>query len=189
MAGFWGLYGASYLNVASPDLIMGELLHSITELKGIIYIFSLIVSIAFSVAILSAVTSTIDSLLISITGIFKENMTSKIDNFKALDGKYLMLGIIFIAFVFSLDPPDLIIDLAKIQVGGLMALVPCLLAPTFGITNSKIGWVSILSGLFPLILSKIFNINFSGFDVGLICLISALTGLLIAILFTNKEKR
>ncbi len=179
IAGAFGLFAAARLEVTSPDLVIGDVLRNLTAGNGASRIFLVVIASLFLCGVVAAAVSTIDSLLLSLTAICSESIAG---NFAARIGKHRrwMVALLILSLVLSFNPPAFVADLAKVQSGGLMALLPCLLGPLFGIRSKIAGWTSIVCGCVPLILSKAIAMSFFGFDVGLVNLVTATLGLLIA---------
>ncbi len=189
LAGFIGLYAAANLNISSPDFVAGDVIrHLASNLSGFYSVIFFIVAILFMAAVLSAAISTIDSLLLAISGIvkdnfYKDNETKNLRLYLKIFAVFLLVG----GLLFSSQPPMFIVSLAQIQLAGLTALLPCLLGPMFGITNKIAGWFAISFGIISVIVIKFTNISIWGFDVGIAGLILGIAGLLMGRLIFGKE--
>lgn len=186
-AGLIGLYAAVHLKVASPDFVTGDVLRTLkTAFSGNIYaVIFFVVSILFISGVISAAVSTIDSLLLAVTGILSdnvpnENKTENKPTYKIVTAVILILGIILAA-----KPPLFIVTLAQIQLAGLTALLPCLLGPLFGINNKISGWLAIILGLTPVLANKFLDIKYFGIETGVVGLVMGLIGLLIGKLISK----
>lgn len=191
-AGLIGFYAAATnLSVASPDFVIGDVLNSLRpeHNTGLLFLFSFL-AILFTIGVISAAVSTIDSLILAITGIIRDTSFSQAKPKISL--KIFSLTILVFGFVIATKPPVFIVSLAQIQLGGLTALLPCLLAPLFGVKNRFSGWLSLIFGLTPLVLTQIKTLsikNFWGFEAGLVCLITGVFGVLIGLLINKLIKK
>ena len=179
LAGLAGLYAAANLDVASPDFVIGDVVRSITDKGGALGVALFGVSVVFVGAIIAAAISTIDSLILAITGIITDNTKGAAESAEPPKLRWVGATILGVAFVFSYNPPRFIVDLAQVQLSGLMALLPCLLGPMFGVKSPVAGWLSVFGGFVPLILARVFDVSFAGFDPGLIALLCGIIGLLV----------
>jgi Na+/proline symporter len=187
-AGLIGLYAAANLKVSTPDFVTGDVLRKLSDVVGnefhFIFFF---IAVLFIAGVISAAVSTIDSLLLAVTGIIRDNFPSESTK-QTKQGFRLFTIIILVAgIIFSSKPPTFIVSLAQIQLAGLTALLPCLLGPLFGIKNRYAGWLSLILGLLPIIIGNIFNINYFGFDTGIVGLIMGLLGLFIGRVFFKSH--
>lgn len=191
-AGLIGFYAvATNLSVASPDFVIGDVLNSLKpeNNKGLLILFSFI-AILFTVGVISAAVSTIDSLILAITGIIRDTSFSK--GKPKISLKLFSLIILVFGLIIATKPPEFIVSLAQIQLGGLTALLPCLLAPLFGVKNKFSGWLSLIFGLIPLFLTQIKALNiksYLGFEAGFVCLITGIIGVLIGLWISKWAKR
>lgn len=180
-----GFYAAANLKIASPDFVSGDVLRSLSEnISSPIssFVFS-IISIFFMSGVISAAVSTIDSLILTITGIIRDeivyqNKSNDIltDTNKPL--KILSVIVIIIGLISAAKPPLFIVSLAQIQLAGLTGLVPCLFGSVYGFNNKFSGWFSLILGLLPLLINKIHGITFGNWDIGIICFFSGIIGLI-----------
>jgi Na+/proline symporter len=190
-AGLIGFYAvATNLSVSSPDFVIGDVLKSLKpeNNSGLLYLFTFL-SILFTIGVISAAVSTIDSLILAITGIIRD--TSFSQDKPKISLKIFSLIILVFGFVIATKPPEFIVSLAQIQLGGLTALLPCLLAPLFGVRNKFSGWLSLIFGLTPLILTQIKALNIKsywGFEAGLFCLLTGILGVLIGLWINKRTK-
>ena len=186
LAGVIGLYAAAKVTISSPDFVTGDVLRDLsTSFGGISAALFLIVGILFIGAIVSAAISTIDSLLLAVSGIV-------VDNFKLSETttkpkiKLFTVSILLIGLIFSFSPPIFIVDLAKIQLAGLTALVPCLLGPLFGFSNSRSGWLALILGVLPIVINYFINISIFNLEIGVIGLLMGIIGLFIGKIISNN---
>lgn len=179
LAGFIGLYASANLTISSPDFVAGDVIrHLAINIDGFYYYAFFVVAILFMAAVLSAAVSTIDSLLLAVSGIVSDNFYSKQTEKAKPKLKLLTLFLLVGGLLFSAQPPLFIVSLAQIQLAGLTALLPCLLGPLFGINNKIAGWLAILLGIVPVLIIKFFSIPTWEFDAGLVGLILGTIGLL-----------
>lgn len=178
LAGLMGLYAASNLRIATPDFVVGDVLRHLVENSGGVLKFVLfVIGVLFITAVISAALSTIDSVLLAISGIGSDNLeVSKADSRRKL--KPLSWLILAAALVLSTQPPTFIVTLASIQLSGLTALLPCLLGPLFGCTSRLSGWGAFVGGLVPVIAGRFSDIDFWGIDPGVVGLALGTLGLL-----------
>jgi len=179
LAGLIGFYAYLNLNISSPDFVTGDVLRYLSnQFEGVGKYLFFFVGILFITGVLSAAISTIDSLVIAISGIISDNFSVKSNalnpRLKLITVSFLILGLLL-----SSSPPLLIVDLAKIQLAGLTALVPCLLGPLLGVTNRFSGWLSLILGIGPIIINYFFPINLLNLNIGVIGLAFGLVGLII----------
>ncbi|MDZ4757503.1 MAG: hypothetical protein SGJ10_05110 [Bacteroidota bacterium] len=187
-AGLMGLYAAANLKVSTPDFVSGDVLRSLfTTLSesSFRYVF-LFISVLFISGVISAAVSTIDSLLLAITGIIRDSAMLDYTRenkriFRIFTSIILILGI-----VLSSKPPLFIVNLAQVQLAGLTSLLPCLLGPLFGVNNRVAGWLALVLGLFPIIANKFFGVGFWGVEIGVVGLIMGLIGLFIGKIFEKS---
>jgi len=180
LAGVFGFYAAANLNIASPDFVAGDVIRDISsKTSGLGSILFFLVATLFMSAVLSAAVSTIDSLLLAVSGIVSDNISND-DKGNKSKPKLKLLTILLLVggLVFATQPPLFIVSLAQIQLAGLTALLPCLLGPLFGINSKFSGWLALSFGIIPVILIKFLNIPIIwGIDVGIIGLFCGLIGL------------
>ena len=191
LAGVFGFYAAANLNIASPDFVAGDVIRDISsKTSGLGSILFFLVATLFMSAVLSAAVSTIDSLLLAVSGIVSDNISND-DKGNKSKPKLKLLTILLLVggLVFATQPPLFIVSLAQIQLAGLTALLPCLLGPLFGINSKFSGWLALSFGIIPVILIKFLNIPIIwGIDVGIIGLFCGLIGLFLGqIIATSRE--
>lgn len=186
-AGLIGFYAvATNLSVSSPDFVIGDVLNSLKpdNSTGLLILFSLL-SILFTSGVISAAVSTIDSLILAITGIIRDSSIAQ--NNSKFSLKIFSLIILVLGLIIATKPPEFIVTLAQIQLGGLTALLPCLLAPLFGVKNKYSGWLSLILGLTPLVLSNALGVkNYWGFESGLVCLVTGIIGVFVGLWINSK---
>jgi len=189
LAGLMGLYAAANLDIASPDFVAGDVLRSMADNASGVYLVAYnLIAILFITAVISAAVSTVDSLLISIAGIASDN----VDELKPSETKHklkivswLLLGA---GLLFSANPPTFIVDLARIQLAGLTALLPCLMGPLFGFDRKLSGWLALVLGLAPIFIVQLTPIKFAGIDAGVVGLGAGSVGLLIGHYVSRSKK-
>lgn len=189
LAGVIGLYGASSVNVVSPDFVTGDVLRNLVSGSGAALYYGLFaIAVLFIAGIISAAVSTVDSLLLAISGIIRDTFQMK--ESQSANKKLKVVGILalLLGLIFSSKPPLFIVSLAQIQLAGLTSLLPCLFGPMLGVSNKIGGWTALVLGITPIVLSQFFGIKFFGFDVGLIGLVLGIVGLYAGNLFGNRTK-
>jgi SSS family solute:Na+ symporter len=190
-AGLIGFYAAANLKVSSPDFVSGDVLRSLSESFStpfFSFIF-FIISILFMSGVISAAVSTIDSLILTITGIIKDEVVAnKSENsYKSL--KVVSVFVILIGILAAAKPPLFIVSLAQIQLAGLTGLLPCLLGSIYGFDNKYSGWFSLVLGIFPLLLNKISGITYGNWEIGIICLFGGIVGLILGKIINSQLKK
>lgn len=194
LAMVFGFYAAANLNIASPDFVAGDVIRDLSQkTSGVGSIIFFVIATLFMSAVLSAAVSTIDSLLLAVSGIVsdniynEENLTKENNNKPKL--KLLTILLLVGGLIFAAQPPLFIVSLAQVQLAGLTALLPCLLGPLFGITNKISGWSALIFGIVPVLIIKFFEVNIIwGIDVGIIGLLGGLLGLGLGQLISNMKK-
>lgn len=180
LAGLMGLYAASNLRIATPDFVAGDVLrHLVENASGGLKLILFGVGVLFIAAVISAALSTIDSVLLAISGIGSDNLKPSDETGERRKLKPLSWVILAAALMFSFQPPPLIVTLASIQLSGLTALLPCLLGPLFNFRSKFSGWFSFVAGLAPLVAARFPGVSFMGIDPGVIGLIFGIFGLLL----------
>lgn len=177
-AGIVGFYAASHLSVASPDFVTGDVLRHLSEgTDGIIKWVFFGVSVLFMSSIVSAAISTIDSLVISVSGIVTDVIRRENQGILKIKYKLPTFLLLVLGFLLAMRPPEFIVSLAQVQLSGLTSLVPCLLGPLFGVSNKVSGWLALLLGITPLLLSSLLQVQYFGFDPGFVGFLCGLAGL------------
>jgi len=192
-AGFMGFYAAANLKVSSPDFVSGDVLRSLSE-KFSTPLFSavfFIISILFMSGVISAAVSTIDSLILTITGIIKDEILINKYHNPGKSLKIVSVFVVIIGIISAAKPPLFIVTLAQIQLSGLTGLLPCLLGSIYGFENKYSGWFSLVLGISPLLLNKISGLTFGNWEIGVICLFTGIVGLILGkiinTLFNNGD--
>lgn len=187
LAGLIGLYAAANLDIASPDFVAGDVLRLLArDASGPYLLVYSVVAILFMTAVISAAVSTMDSVLLAVAGIASDNLDGIELNRPKHKRRIVAWVFLIAAFVFADSPPTFIVDLARIQLAGLTALLPCLLGPLFGFDKKLAGWFAFAGGLAPILASQAFGIHFSGIDPGVIGLGTGLVGLVAGNAFSRK---
>lgn len=178
LAGLIGFYAYLNLNISSPDFVTGDVLRDLSnQFAGVGKYLFFFVGVLFITGILSAAISTIDSLIIAISGIISDNFSvnSNVLNPRL---KWITIAFLILGLLLSSNPPLFIVDLAKIQLAGLTALVPCLLGPLFGVDNKLSGWLALILGISPIIINYFYPLSLWNLNIGVIGLALGLVGLL-----------
>jgi SSS family solute:Na+ symporter len=181
LGGLFGLYAAANLDVISPDFVVGDVLQSLLDLGGILAPITICVSLVFIVGVIAAAISTIDSLLLAITAMLNESIFKEPTKSVKVT-KIWIFCILIVSIFFSFKPPAFIVDLARIQVGGLMGLLPCLLAPFHGYNSKFVGWMSLIFGVSSIVVMRVWNPNVFGLDSGVVNLVVGSFGVFIGII-------
>ena len=147
--------------------------------SGIGLVLYSLVAILFVTAVVSAALSTIDSILIAVSGIASDNLENRQQPSKRKQLRLLAWVLILAGFLFSADPPTFIVDLASLQLSGLTALLPCLLGPLFGYDKPHAGWGAFVFGLTPVLAERILGVGFWGIDPGVVGLASGTAALVL----------
>jgi SSS family solute:Na+ symporter len=190
LAGVIGLYASANLTIASPDFVAGDVIRDIsTHTSGIYNLIFFGVATLFMAAVLSAAISTIDSLLLAVSGIISDNFyNDREQNQKKPKLKILTILLLVGGLIFSSQPPLFIVSLAQVQLAGLTALLPCLIGPLFGLSSKYSGWMSLVFGIVPLIIIKTLELPIiGGFDIGIVGLIGGIIGLGIGSIISKNK--
>ncbi|MCF7866675.1 hypothetical protein K9M18_04550 [Candidatus Woesearchaeota archaeon] len=182
-AGLIGLYAAANVAVSTPDFVVGDVIQSVlSNSTGFLLGLIIIASILVIVGVVAASISTIDSVLLSVTAIFEENVLKR-EKIKVSLSRILMISVLVISVILSISPPKFIVSLATIQIAGLMGLLPCLLAPLHGIKSKTVGWFALSFGLISVILNLFLKIPLFGFEPAIMNLLAGIVGIFVGLIF------
>lgn len=166
-----GVGGAGLVDVPEGDMIMGEVLNTY---------FPPWLIIVFVIGVVAASMSTTDSILISLGSIFARDIYVQYYRSDASDSKQLRAARLFMfvlmvgGFILALNPPDLIVKLAILNLAGLSLLAPTYIGGViFRCKSSTAAISSMIVGVFILLLGEtvIPKSWFLGFHSGLVGLL------------------
>lgn len=187
-----GLAGRVWFpDLSSGDDVIGSVLRRLSDGSGLLVVL-------FLLGVVSAAMSTMDSQLLAISGILTRDIMKPLvgqDWEEARElriSKRLAIVVAVFAYVISLRPPALILDMAFLALAGGLQLVPTYIGQFFQRRSSIAATTSIIGGLTTLILVRSFVPRgwLHGLDPGIVgFLVASLLLVVMTVLRTEKRNK